>query len=165
MTPTPDRLRVEIVRYEDRLAAEFKRLNIEWLESFGLLEPHDLDDLDAPREAIVAPGGQIFFAVEAGVVIGTCAVRPVSPTVAELAKLAVTPAAQGRGIGRRLVTAAVEHARSLAAEKLVLVSNSRLTSAIRLYETLGFEHGPVPADSGYATADVYMELSLMPRPC
>jgi ribosomal protein S18 acetylase RimI-like enzyme len=155
---------IEIVGYDDRFAADFKRLNIEWLEGFDLLEPSDLRYLDAPRATIIAPGGQIFFAVEAGNVIGTCAVRPLGPAAAELVKLAVAPVAQRRGVGRRLAIVAIEHAREWGAEKVTLISNSRLTSAIRLYEALGFRHTPLPADTGYATADVYMELELGPRP-
>src|SRR5262249_55936601 len=134
--------------------------NSGWLERFGLLEPADAKHLHAPRESIIATGGQILFAVEQGVVVGTCALLRLSPTVVELAKLAVAPAAQRRGIGRRLTVAALEHARARGAEKVGLVSNSKLTSAIRLYESLGFEHAPAPTDTCYASADVYMERPL-----
>src|SRR5262249_54518662 len=89
-------------------------------------------------------------------------VLPVGPGVVELVKLAVAPAAQRRGIGRRLTLAALEHAQALGAGKVVLVSNSKLTSAIQLYESLGFKHGPVPQDTAYASADVYMDLVLVP---
>src|SRR5262245_17869708 len=126
MAAVPDPGWIEIVGYDDRFAADFKRLNVEWLEGFGLLEPTDLPYLDAPRATIIAPGGQIFFAVEAGVVIGTCAVRPLGPAAAELVKLAVAPVAQRRGVGRRLTAAAIEHARGWGVERVTLVSNSKL---------------------------------------
>jgi GNAT superfamily N-acetyltransferase len=77
-----------------------------------------------------------------------------------LAKLAVVPAARGHGIGRRLVEACIEYARVRGVSRLTLESNSQLASAIRLYEELGFAHRPVPADVGYLSADVYMELDL-----
>ena len=48
-----------------------------------------------------------FFALDGDEVIGTCAMVPHCPDEFELAKLAVTPAAQGRGIGHRLVEADV----------------------------------------------------------
>jgi hypothetical protein len=35
-----------------------------------------------------------------------------------------------------------------------------LTTALRLYEKMGFVHMPLPASLPYATADVYMELEL-----
>jgi hypothetical protein len=34
------------------------------------------------------------------------------------------------------------------------------TSALRLYESLGFERRPLPEGVPYETADVYMELLL-----
>ena len=152
--------RIQIVGYEDRLAADFARLNRDWLEGFDLLEPADEKYLAAPREAIIEAGGDIFFAVDDGTVIGTCAVLPSGPTDVELAKLAVAPEAQRRGIGRRLTQVAIDYARNAGAQKMVLVSNSKLVSAIRLYESLGFKHAPVPVNTGYVSADVYMELSL-----
>jgi ribosomal protein S18 acetylase RimI-like enzyme len=151
--------RIDIVGYDDGFAPDFRRLNLEWLEGHGLLEPADLKYLDDPRGAILARGGQILMAVAGEAAVGTCAVLPLG-SVAELVKLAVTPAAQGRGVGRRLAVAAIDYARAAGASTVVLVSNSRLTSAVRLYESLGFRHAPLPADTGYATADVYMELDL-----
>jgi ribosomal protein S18 acetylase RimI-like enzyme len=151
---------VEIVGYDDRFAADFARLNAAWLNGYGLFEPADAKHLDAPRASIVEAGGQILFAVDAGAVVGTCAVVRAGPGVVELAKLAVAPEAQGQGIGRRLTIAALEHARDRGATKVILVSNHQLVAAVRLYESLGFVHAPVPADTGYATADVYMELTL-----
>ena len=155
-----DQEQVKILSYEDRFAADFARLNREWLEGFNLFEEADAKHLDAPREAIIDTGGEIFFAVAGERVVGACAILRVNSAVVELAKLAVAPDAQGRGIGRRLTLAAIAHAGAMGAERVVLVSNSKLTSAIRLYESLGFRHAPLPANTGYVTVDVYMELSL-----
>jgi hypothetical protein len=41
-----------------------------------------------------------------------------------------------------------------------LVSSTKLAAAVQLYESLGFQHAQMPADVGYQTADVYMELEL-----
>lgn len=151
---------VRIVPYRDEYAADFDRLNREWLEGYGLLEPLDEDYLGAPRRRIVDPGGQIFFAVTEAQVLGTCAAIRHEPGVLELAKLAVTPAARGRGLGRALALAVLDYARRAGARRVILVSSSKLIQALRLYESLGFRHRPAPADSGYATADVFMELDL-----
>jgi putative acetyltransferase len=92
--------------------------------------------------------------------VGTCAVVPVSPTDWELVKLAVQPSEQGQGLGRRLSMVALEHAKDHGAKKAVLVSSSKLVAAIRLYESMGFQHAPMPPKTAYATADIYMELAL-----
>jgi hypothetical protein len=44
----------------------------------------------------------------------------------------------------------------------MLVSNSRLQAALRLYESLGFSYCPVPEVSKYKVADVCMVLHLNP---
>jgi len=151
---------MKIILYEERYAPDFARLNREWLEGFGLLEDADTKYLDSPRKYIIDNGGQIFFAVEGETVLGTCAAIPHCSKVVEIAKLAVAQSVQRRGIGRLLIQTVVDYARSIKAHKLSLVSNSRLTSALRLYESMGFAYAPLPLQPGYASADVYMELVL-----
>jgi hypothetical protein len=43
---------------------------------------------------------------------------------------------------------------------MMLMSNSQLQPAIRLYESMGFVHRPIPAVTKYAVANVYMVLDL-----
>lgn len=151
---------IEIVPYRRELQAEFERLNLLWLEGHSLLEPLDLEYLREPEERILAAGGEVFFAVRDNVVLGTCAAIPVSSTTFELAKLSVDPAARGAGLGRRLCDTVAAFARERGAEELVLTSNSALTSAIRLYESLGFQHEPLPPENPYETANVFMRRRL-----
>ncbi len=151
---------VELVTWRPALAPDFARLNRAWLELYFTVEPLDEEYLSDPEGHIIAPGGEIFFALDGDEVIGTCAMIPRGDDEFELAKLAVTPAAQGRGIGRRLVEAAIAFARGRGARRVILVSNSGLGPALRLYERLGFEHGPVPDPRPYVDADVFMVLVL-----
>ncbi len=51
-------------------------------------------------------------------------------------------------------------AKQMGIKRIILVSNSKLTTAVRLYESLGFSHVPLPGDLEYDTADVYMELEV-----
>jgi ribosomal protein S18 acetylase RimI-like enzyme len=118
--------------------------------------------LTDPAGQILAHGGQIFVALQDEVVVGTCAVVPHGPGAFEVAKLAVASTARGRGIGRQLIDACLGYARQRGARQAVLVSNSRLEAALRLYEQRGFRYAPLPARMPYATADVYMELELTP---
>jgi putative acetyltransferase len=156
--------RARIVPFEDHHAGDFKRLNLEWLEGHGLLEPGDLVYLDAPRTSILDRGGRILIAEWGGAVVGTCALVPRGEGVVELLKLAVDGSARGRGIGRRLMDEALAEARRMGATSVTLVSSSRLASALRLYEAVGFRHVPPPREVEYATADVFMELRLGPGP-
>jgi GNAT superfamily N-acetyltransferase len=76
--------------------------------------------------------------------------------------MAVTPAFQGLGLGRKLLLAVLEAGRGLGARRFYLETNHILATAIRLYESVGFKHIPplrvTPSD--YARADVYMEMFL-----
>jgi len=151
---------IAIVGYEDRFADEFARLNREWLDGYGLYEEADGKQLYSPRQEIIAAGGEIFIAVEDRRVVGTCALVRMSDGMFELAKLAVDRETRGAGLGRRLSEFAIDRARELGATRVALVSSTKLTTALRLYESMGFVHKPLPASLPYATADVYMELEL-----
>jgi GNAT superfamily N-acetyltransferase len=157
---TAEKEAVAIVGFEERHAAAFARLNREWLEQYALLEDADRKYLEQPRESILAKGGEIFFALQGGEVIGTCAAIPRGTGTVELAKLAVHASARGLGIGRRLSEAAIGWARERGALKVILVSSTKLQAALRLYERLGFQNTDPPAQPDYATADVYMEIAL-----
>lgn len=153
MTP-----RIEPFRREH--AAAFDSLNRAWLVGHNLLEGPDEDQLTDPWTHILNPGGQIFVATEGPEVLGSCAVVPQPDGSLELAKLAVSPSARGQGLGRRLVQACLDFARQQGITRVVLLSNSQLKSAVKLYESMGFQHRPVPPDSHYVTADVYMEMEM-----
>ena len=144
--------------------AAFASLNRAWLTDHGLLEPADESQLADPLERIVGEGGQIFVARRRAEVLGTCAIVPHEAGELELVKLAVAPAARGLGLGRRLVEACLAFAREQGAARVVLLSNSQLSAALRLYERLGFRRAPIPPGAQYVTADVYMVLDLPPRP-
>jgi putative acetyltransferase len=154
---------VVIDTFRPEHAAAFDSLNRAWLTAYDLLEAADEPHLTDPAGQILAHGGQIFVALQDEAVVGTCAVVPHGPVAFEVAKLAVAPTARGRGIGRELVDACLGYAQQRGARQAVLVSNSRLEAALRLYEQLGFRYAPLPATMPYATADVYMELELTPR--
>lgn len=151
---------VEIVPFEDRYAGDFARLNREWLEDHGLIEPIDERHLRDPRGTIVTGGGELFLALRDGVVVGTCGIHPARDGVFELVKLTVAASERGRGIARRLTERALALGRAAGAHTVRLYSSSRLPVAVRLYESMGFRHQPMPSDADYSTADVYMELEL-----
>lgn len=152
---------IKIVPFESIYATAFKQLNLEWLETYELLEPADLKYLDDPQSNILEKGGRILIALNDNAVIGTCAIIMETRNTAELAKLAVSPEARGKGVGRILAMESIKEACKMGFKKIVLVSNKKLNTAIRLYESFGFMHMPVPKDTIYKTADVYMELNII----
>jgi putative acetyltransferase len=136
--------------------ADFERLNLDWLQRYFSVEDIDRRVLGDPEQWILAPGGHIFFATDGGQVVGTGALLREAEGVYEVTKMAVDPAWQGRGIGRRLVEAAIARFKALRGTRLFLESNRSLAPAIHLYTALGFvDHGRRP-DSHYARSDIYM---------
>jgi putative acetyltransferase len=151
---------VRLVSWRPDLRPHFERLNLEWIERWFTVEEEDRKVFADPAGRIVEPGGQIFFVVDEAGVRGTCAMIRHDAETFELAKMAVEPAAQGRGYGDRLVEAAVEFARAAGARRIMLVSNTLLGPALTLYRKHGFRDVPLDPANGYTRADIQQELSL-----
>jgi ribosomal protein S18 acetylase RimI-like enzyme len=147
----------EVVPYREEYRAEFERLNRAWIEQYFVLEEADREVFRDPAGAIIRPGGQIFFVVEGSEVLGTCAVVPHEPGVYEIAKMAVSPEARGRGYGDLLMEATTEFARRAGAKRIVIVSNTVLAPAIRLYEKHGFVRVPLDEHERFARANIRLE--------
>jgi ribosomal protein S18 acetylase RimI-like enzyme/DNA-binding MarR family transcriptional regulator len=148
---------VEVVPYSSELRADFYRLNADWLERYFHIEEVDHRVLSDPEGSILSGGGRIFFARSGDRVVGTCALMQDEPGVYELTKMAVDPTAQGLGIGRKLIERAIAEFKALSARQLFLETNTKLAPAIRLYESVGFEHQPtVRQGTHYSRANVYM---------
>lgn len=152
---------LRIVTYQPRLLPAFIALNREWIEKYFRIEPQDVLQLENAESAILAPGGEILFVLdETGEAIGTCAMIPHGPGGYELAKMAVSPKAQGRGAGDLLMRAALDWARARGAADVTLISNTILTPAINLYKKHGFETVRLGPHPDYERGDIEMRRRL-----
>jgi DNA-binding MarR family transcriptional regulator len=148
---------LEIVPYQPALKEHFYRLNAAWLERHFRIEDIDRVVLGDPETYVLKPGGAIFFARLGGEVIGTCALLQESPGVYELSKMGVDETFRGLGAGRQLLAAAIAEFKRREGRELFLESNSRLKTALRMYEQAGFVMQPsTRPGSHYERADVYM---------
>ena len=152
---------IRIVEYSPEFKNDFKRLNLEWIEKFFVVEEHDIEQLEHADENIIAVGGRIFFAqdISSGEILGTVALIKETDTVYELAKMAVVPKAQGRKIGKLLMQHLIDEVRKTTATKIYLGSNTILTPALNLYRSFGFEEVK-DFKSPYQRANIKMELIL-----
>jgi putative acetyltransferase len=148
---------VTIIPFSPHHQAAFKQINIEWISDLFTVEPHDLEQLDHPETHILIDGGEILLAQHGEAIVGTVAIIRTGPDEFELAKMGITKAARGLGIGRLLCEAAVDYARNMGAKRVWLESNKKAVVAVQLYERIGFVHIPL-RNSPYARADVHMEL-------
>lgn len=140
----------------------FRRLNEEWIRRHFAMESKDEDAFADPQGTILNRGGRILFAVQEGEIVGCCALLAMRPGEFEVAKMAVAESSRRSGVGRRLLTQVIEAARASGARRLYLETNQKLTAAIRLYESMGFQHIPPErvTPSPYVRANVYMELEF-----
>jgi putative acetyltransferase len=150
-------MNIQIVSYSDQHHAAFKEINVEWLERYNLLESHDLEILDDPKQTILDAGGAIFIAQHNNTVIGSAALMKMEEGIYELVKMTVVDAWQGKGISKLLLDACLQKAEALQVKKIILFSNHQLQAALGLYEKYGFKYIEVE-DSPFLTADIKMEL-------
>ena len=149
----------EIVAYTPALRAAFEDLNREWIEESFAIESHDIKMFKNPQKEIIDQGGEIIFVKVAGVVAGTCTLLH-TDGIYELAKLAVTSAYKGLGLGELLCEEIIARARKKKAKNISLTTNSRLIPAVRLYEKLGFRETSRGQHEKYNRVDLCMELKL-----
>ena len=149
---------VQIIEYQPLYKDDFKRINVEWIAKFFVVEPHDLEQLDDPQ-AIIDNGGQIFLAKMGDEIVGTSALIHDGDDVYELAKMGVNPKAQGLGLGKKLCAISIEEAKKRKAKVLYLLSNRGLTPAITMYESLGFVEVPL-GGTLYERTDIKMDYKL-----
>jgi ribosomal protein S18 acetylase RimI-like enzyme len=150
---------IQIINYESKYQPDFKKLNLEWLDKYNLTESHDLEILDDPEGSVIAKGGCIFLAMDGEKVIGTAGLWKENEWEYEVIKMAVDPEYRGKGISKILLDSCLEEAKEQKAKKIFLFSNSKLKTALRLYEKYGFNYVDV-TDAPFLTADIKMELDL-----
>jgi len=148
---------VRIVDYLPAYQPAFRQLNEEWITQYFRMEENDYKALDHPQEYILDKGGHIYIALYKDEPVGACALIPMADGGFELAKMAVSPQAQGLGIGYLIGKACIERARALGAPRVYLESNTTLKPAINLYYKLGFRKAAGPP-SPYERANIQMEL-------
>jgi len=93
-----------------------------------------------PAEYFHARNGEFWVVEEGGEIVATVAVMMNDAATAELKSLYVNKNVRKHGLGQRLTEMAIAFAREKGAAEMVMWSDTRFTSAHRLYERLGFEN-------------------------
>jgi DNA-binding MarR family transcriptional regulator len=152
---------VQVVDYEPKYQNAFRALNEEWISNYFEMEEADYKALDNPEEYILNKGGKILVALYDNEPVGVCAlIKMDDPDYDfEMAKMAVSPKAQGKSIGWLLGKAVIDTAKELNASKLYLESNTILKPAINLYHKMGFQK-IVGRSTPYKRCNIQMVLDL-----
>lgn len=106
----------------------------------------DLNFQDFEAELAALPGGYappsgalLLLRDETGRALGCVAMRDLGGGDCEMKRMYLDAAARGSGQGRALAQAIIARARAAGHRRMVLDSLERLDSALRLYDSLGFQ--------------------------
>jgi GNAT superfamily N-acetyltransferase len=105
------------------------------------------------------PDGAMLLAEEEGVWVGCVGLRRLGGGDAEMKRMFVLPAYQGKGIGSKLTEEFITIARRLGYRAIRLDTVPRLDRAMRIYEGAGFTRIPLYRHNPDPDA-VFMELRL-----
>ena len=101
------------------------------------------------------PGRAYYVLLEDGAVTGGVGLAQFEglPGCCELQKLYLSPAAQGRGLGYRMIRFIEDRARALGYRQMYLETHTNLQAAIHEYERSGYRQIPRPAAVVHTTMD------------
>jgi len=148
---------VTIIPFHVKYRKDWYDINQQWIEELFEMEEQDRINLENPEKNILEKGGEIYFALHEGEVLGVAALKHQGNDEYEVSKMGVRPKVQGLGIGQKLLDMTIERYQARGGKTLYLETSSKLPKAISLYEKAGFIHVPLRGDTPYARADVCME--------
>ena len=149
---------IEVVGFNKKYSEQFFILNKAWIEESWHLEDSDKKDLLNP-DKIVENGGQVFFALENKIAIGTVAMIKSSGDIFELAKMTVQEDFRGKGIANMLMNECLKFAKQKNAREIFLISNDSLIIARNLYDKNGFKEVKLDSQK-YDRGNVKMCLKI-----
>ena len=147
---------MKIVENEKKYLKDFIQLNKEWIQKYFEIEQIDIDLAENPYQ-IIEEGGYIFSIIENEKVIGVCALINNTNNIYELARMAVSNQYQGKGYGSLLIETCLKKLKDIDAKKVHLVSNTKLKTAISLYQKYRFNTVSIGQHPIYKRANIEME--------
>jgi len=101
--------------------------------------PSSTDDLEGILTLLARDPDSLLLAEEDGRIVGTV-VAAFDGWRGRIYRLAVEPAARGRGLGRALVAAAERRLRDLGARRIDALVMAEHDGAVAFWEAIGWEH-------------------------
>jgi ribosomal protein S18 acetylase RimI-like enzyme len=151
---------LKIVPFNKDYKSAFEFLNRAWIEEYFIMEEEDLKTLQNPESYILEDGGEVFFAILDGEVVGTAAMIQTDKGIYELAKMAVARQFQGLGIGKKLLRRCVDFSKEREATEIFLITNDSLKPALSLYLSFGFVLNDQNDDNRYERGNTKMNLLI-----
>ncbi|KGY12712.1 acetyltransferase [Vibrio tubiashii] len=142
----------DICRIIKTVGAEFGAIG----EGFGPSDP----EVEAMSQHYTENNQSLYLvATVDGKIVGGCGLAPFqsSTETCELKKLFLLPESRGLGLGKQLSEQCLKFAQNQGFSHCYLDTLQSMTSAIKLYQSLGFEHLDKPLDgTEHGGCDVWM---------
>ena len=151
---------LKIVPFNKDYKPAFEFLNRAWIEEYFVIEEEDLKTLQNPESYVLEKGGEVFFAILDGEVVGTAAMIQTDKGIYELAKMAVARQFQGLGIGKKLLKRCVDFSKEREATEIFLITNDSLKPALSLYLSFGFVLNDQNDDNRYKRGNTKINLLI-----
>ncbi len=129
-------------------------------EGFG---PSDNEVLQMSQHYNDRYQSKYLLAAIDGEIVGGCGIAKFNdnPEICELKKLFLTPQSRGNGIGKQLCLQLIAYAKGVGYQQCYLDTLANMTSAIALYESLGFNHRQQPlTGTVHNSCDIWMLKKL-----
>lgn len=118
-------------------------------------------ELDGLAGMYGPPRGVLLLAEAGNTFVGCVGLRDLGDGIAEMKRMYLQPAFQGRGIGKGLTVALIEAATCLGYAAIRLDTVTRLERAVTLYRQMGFREIPAYRYNPDPTV-LYLEKRLTP---
>ncbi len=119
---------------------------------------------DALYDVFLYKKSGYFVALLDNEIVGGAGIFPTQnlpPATCELVKMYLLPQARGMGLGKRLITQAMDFATQLGYQQIYLETMPELKNALKTYEQYGFSYLPGPlGNSGHTGCSIWMLKKL-----
>lgn len=152
---------MKVIPYDKKYKPDFVEMNTAWITSLFKIEPADIEEFSKIDQAI-EQGAQIFFALDDNDnALACCMIRPVGNNEWEILKFAAKGMSTGTGAGSACFKACVDYAKEKNADKIIIVSNTKLAQALHIYKKFGFIEVPVDKEKfPFDRGDIAFEMKL-----
>jgi GNAT superfamily N-acetyltransferase len=133
---------MEIRNAQPKDGRPIRRMVFDVLCEYGVAADPDDSDADVMRFGEQEEGVRHLVADDDGVPIGSAILTPYGEGRIKLSKLFLQRDFRGQGLGRRMLAAAVDLARSDGYREIFLTTRAVYQEAVALYEACGWLRGP-----------------------
>lgn len=143
------------------LFSEYTKMLVDCDPSFAiyLTIQHYEDEIKDLNVKYGLPDGRLYLILVDGKAAGCIGLRKLDAVTCEMKRLYVRPEFRGQQLGSKLIATILADAKTIGYTTMLLDTLPCLTSAVHLYEQLGFEYTDCYNDSPVAST-LFMKLDL-----